>query len=127
MNGGTRGDLEDSGPGMLAAVYLWLLRRRQTACSRCPHDRSSHHSYVPGGSRPGYCAACKCYQYKPERPWALAMAYLRKRPEPVTADILKPRPVRLPLPDPALYDDKTEFGIRVAPYLGRPRDRGAGR
>lgn len=119
---------------MLAAVYLWLLRRRQAACSRCPHDRASHPSYIPGGSKPGYCAArtgpgtCGCWQYKPERPWALALAFLRERPAPVTADVLRPRPVRLPVPDPVGYDDKTEFGLRVPPWVLLPRDdRGAGR
>jgi hypothetical protein len=107
---------------MLAGVFLWLLRRRQAACSRCPHGRLAHPSYVPGGSRPGYCAACECWQYKPERPWALAMAYLRERPAPVTADVLRPRPVPFPLPAACDEDDdRTQFGVRVAPYVPRPR------
>ncbi len=108
---------------MLGGLFLWLLRRRQSACRQCPHDRDSHASYIPGGSKPGYCAerGCRCWQYKPERPWALAVAYLRERPEPVTADVLKPRPVRLPLPDPAEYDEKTDFGLRVPPFLSNRR------
>jgi hypothetical protein len=108
---------------VLAGVFLWLLRRRQAACRRCPHDRGSHRSYVPGGSKPGYCAACECWQYKPERPWALALAYLRERPAPVTAHVLRPRPVPFPLRAACDEDDddRTLLGIRVAPYMGRPR------
>lgn len=114
---------------MLAAVYLWPLRRRQTACSRCPHPRDTHVPYTPAGDKPGYCAArtgaetCKCWQYKPERPWALALAYLRERPAPVTADVLRPRPVPFPLR--AAYDedddDRTLLGFRAPLYVPRPR------
>jgi hypothetical protein len=108
---------------MLAGLFLWLLRRREAACRRCPHDRGSHRPYVPGSGRPGYCGSCKCHQYRPERPWALALAFLRERPPPVTADVLWQRPVRLPVRDPAEDDDdRTLLGIRVAPYV--PRQRG---
>ena len=107
---------------MVGGLFLWLLRRRQSACSRCPHDRGSHRPYIPGGSKPGYCAACECYQYKPERPWALALAYLRKRPEPVTAEVLKPRPVPFPVPDRDDDDwetNRTRLNIPIArPYAG---------
>lgn len=111
---------------MLGAAFLWLLRRRQSACRRCPHDRGTHVPYVPGGDRPGYCQACQCYQYRPERAWALALAFLRERPEPVTADVLKPRPVPFPVPD---RDDdgwdrnRTRLNIPIArPYAtGDPR------
>lgn len=117
-------------------LYLWLLRRRQTACRRCPHDRDSHPSYIPGGSKPGWCMACKCYQYQPERAWTLALAYIRDRPPPVTADVLRPRPVPYPVPGWAEDDDdRTLLGLRVAPYVGavdetrlrapRPRRRGS--
>ena len=102
---------------MLAAVYLWLLRRRQTACRQCSHDRGSHAPYIPGDDRPGYCMACECYQYKPERPWALALAFLRERPAPVQPQVLRQQPVVYPVRDPVGYDDKTEFGLRVAPWV----------
>ncbi len=114
---------------MVTRLFLWLLRRRQTACSRCPHDRGSHPSYIPGGDRPGPCAArttardCPCWQYKPERPWALALAFLRERPAPVTADVLRPRPVPFPVPDPAEAEERTRLDIRIArPYAGTDGD-----
>lgn len=104
---------------MLGGLFLWLLRRRQTACRRCPHPYAAHGYYRPGSD----CGLCECGQFKPERPWALALAYLRQRPEPVTPDVLRPRPVQVPVPDPAGYDDKTEFGLRVPRYVSVPRTR----
>lgn len=108
---------------MVGGIFLWLLRRRQAACRRCPHDRSSHLPFIPGGSRPGFCGACECWQYRPERPWALALAFLRQRPPPVTASVLRPRPVPFPVPDCGEDDDWTQFGLRVAPYVGPRRTR----
>src|SRR6185312_8831034 len=100
---------------MLAGLFLWLLRRRETACRRCPHDRGSHRPYVPGG-QPGYCGSCKCWQYRPERPWALALAFLRERPAPVRVDVLRQGPVRFPVPRQSEDDDdRTLLGLRVAP------------
>jgi hypothetical protein len=107
---------------VLGGLYLWLLRRRQTACRGCPHDRGSHAPYIPGGGKPGYCAvrSCGCWQYKPERAWTLALAFLRERPPPVTPDVLHQRPVRYPVPGPSEdKDDRTQFGLRVAPYVLR--------
>jgi hypothetical protein len=103
---------------MLGGLYLWLLRRRQAACRRCPHDRDSHKPYIPGSSEPGFCGSCGCYQYKPERFWTLALAFLRERPEPVTADVLRQHPVPFPIRDSPGYDDKThlraDFARRAA-------------
>lgn len=107
---------------MLAGTFMWLLRRRQTACRRCPHDRGTHPSYLPGGETPGYCGAagCKCWQYKPERPLALMLAFLRQRPGPApAAAVLRPRPVPFPVPGPAEDDGRTRFDLRIArPYAG---------
>ena len=106
---------------MLGGAFSWLLRRRETACRRCPHDRDGHPPYVPGG-QPGYCGSCKCWQYRPERPWALALAFLRERPEPVQVDVLRQGPVRFPVPDWRDEDDRTQFGLRVPPWVFLPRD-----
>ncbi len=107
--------------------------RRAAPCRRCPHGRDSHKPYIPGGDRPGYCTSCSCYQYKPERPWTRLLAWLRERPPPVTADVLRPRPVQFPVRGSAGYDDKTHLDIPLArPYAGAldearlrvPRPRG---
>ena len=118
---------------MLGGLFLWLLRRREAACRRCPHDRDSHKPYIPGDSRPGFCGSCGCYQFRPERAWTLALAFLRERPPPIQADVLRPRPVPFPVRDSAGYDDKTHLDIPLArPYAGAvdearlrvPRQRG---
>lgn len=48
------------------------------------------------------------------------MAYLRERPEPVTAGVLKPRPVPFPVPDrddDGWDDNRTRLSIPIArPY-----------
>jgi hypothetical protein len=84
----------------------------------CPHLSAAHRHYRPGSD----CSLCGCGQFKPERPWALALAYLRERPEPVTADVLKPRPVRYPVPDrddDGWDDNRTRLNIPIArPYAG---------
>jgi hypothetical protein len=104
---------------MLAGLFFWLRLRRKTACRRCPHHRDDHKPYIPGDSRPGYCGSCGCYQYKPERAWTLALAFLRERPAPIPVDVLRPHPVPFPVRDSAEDDgDTTQFGLRVGPYLG---------
>ena len=63
-------------------------------------------------------------------PWHLAtrlLAWIRQRPAHVQADILRQRPVRYPVPDCAEDDDRTQFGMRVAPYVTVPRPRRAPR
>lgn len=96
--------------------------RRAAACRRCEHPRGGHAPYIPGGSEPGFCADCECYQYRPQRPWTRLLAFLRERPPPVTADVLRPRPVPFPVPD---RDDdgwdanRTRLNIPIArPYAG---------
>jgi hypothetical protein len=98
--------------------FAWLLRRRQTACRRCPHGRDSHTSYIPGGDRPGYCSGCACYQYKPERAWSLMLAYLRHRPAPAPVPVvLRPRPVPFPVREPVAEDHRTRLDLHPArPY-----------
>lgn len=94
-------------------------------CRRCGHARSAHECYVPGGDQPGYCPDCFCWQYKPlhlpQRPWTRLLAWFRKRPEPVRADVIHPRPVLLPIRDstPAEYDGRTLLDIPVHP-VARP-------
>ena len=119
---------------MLGGVFLWLLRRRESACRRCPHDRDSHKPYDPRVGKPGYCAAragaatCGCWQYKPEHFWTLALAWMSERPPPITADVLRQHPVRFPVPDWCeddddwnWDDDRTRIRFRAAPYAPRPK------
>lgn len=92
------------------------------ACRRCGHERDSHPPCIPGASKPGYCASCGCCQHKPERPWTRLLAWFRLEPAPVRVDVLWQRPVRYPVPGWTEDDDDwTQFGIRVAPYVPRPR------
>ena len=120
---------------MLGGLYPWLLRRRETACRQCPHDRGSHAPYIPGSGKPGYCAvrSCGCWQYKPERAWTLALAFLRERPPPVTPDVLYQRPVPLPVRERPVSEDRTLLDIpRARPFTAGqagprvPRQREAG-
>jgi hypothetical protein len=117
---------------VLGGLYPWLLRRRETACRGCPHDCDSHKPYSPGG-RPGYCTSCGCYQYRPERAWTLALAFLRERPPPVTPDVLHQHPVPFPVRDRPVREDRTLLDIpRARPFTAGqagprvPRQREAG-
>ena len=107
--------------------------RGKPPCGRCGHARASHKPYFPGGDKPGYCAAadggwtCSCWQYQPQRPLARLLAWLRKRPEPVQAEVLRPGPVRFPVPGFGDYEDdgRTRLDIsRARPYAAVPRPRG---
>jgi hypothetical protein len=92
---------------------------RRPACRRCPHDRASHRHYRPGSD----CGLCECRQYKPERPWTRVLAWMRRRTPPVPVDVLHAGPVPYPVPDSAGDDDdRTQFGIRVSPYVGEGSD-----
>jgi hypothetical protein len=111
---------------MLGGLFLWLLRRRESACRRCPHSRDGHPPYDRRTSKPGFCGSCKCGQYKPEHFWSLALAFLRERPPPVAADVLHPHPVRFPVPawcedEEWDDDDRTRLGLRIAPYAPNPK------
>ena len=106
---------------MLAGLFYWLLRRRETACRRCPHHRDGHKPYA-GGVEPGYCGSCGCYQYKPERAWMLALAFLRERPPPVKVDVLQQHPVPFRVRDKGddgWDENRTQLNIpRWRPYAG---------
>lgn len=104
-------------------------RRCGPACRRCSHPRDGHKSYIPGGDRPGYCASCGCYQYRPEHPWTRLLAWMRQPPAPIPVAVLRQHPV--PYPVRARYEDRTLLDIRRArPFtadqvgLHVPRQRG---
>lgn len=101
------------------------MKGRTPACRRCGHASGGHPAYIPGGDRPGYCTACRCWQYQPERPWTTLLAWLRKRPDPLQADVLRPRPVPLPVTDSpgGQCDQRTRLDIGIA----RPYAPGAAR
>jgi hypothetical protein len=113
-------------------------RRRRAACRQCGHGSDSHPPYIRGGDKPGYCGSCECWQWQPEhpwmrlrRPWARLLAWIRRPPAPITADVLKPRPVPYPVRDRAVREDRTLLDIpRARPFTAGqvgprvPRQRG---
>lgn len=62
----------------------------------------------------------------PERLRARLLAWMRRRPAPVQAYTLRPRPVRYPVRDCDEYEDKTRLDIRIArPYASGGTRRSA--
>ena len=96
-------------------------------CRWCSHDRAAHVTR----KTPGWCnirigtGTCLCFQYEAAWPWRRLLAWMRRRPEPVTPDVLRPQPVPLPPSDRTVYDEhRTRLDLsRVRPYLEHP-DRG---
>jgi hypothetical protein len=99
---------------------------RVPACRRCGHPRSSHEHWRPGND----CGTCGCRQYKPERWWRRAWYWPgtpppRRTAAPVTAGVLRPRPVPYPVPDRTADDDRTRLDVPLArPFVDVPRQHG---
>jgi hypothetical protein len=99
----------------------------------CGHDAAAHPSYLPRGEKPGWCRACRCWQYTPERPWAVLLRRLlrHRRPQhafaPSPPASLPERPVPCPAPGPEAYNGQTILDwvpSRARPYVRDPEAGG---
>ena len=92
------------------------------ACRRCPHARDGHKPYIPGAGKPGFCGSCGCWQFQPERLWTQLLAWFRRQPAPVVADVLRQHPVPYPVAargDDGWDENRTQLNIPIArPYAG---------